>query len=57
MAIASKNSGLSIYAIAAQLRVPYSTAKSWGVKARPPADKRVLLARAPFLIPDSIWDG
>jgi hypothetical protein len=56
MAVAAKNSGLSIFAIAAHFHVPYSTAKSWGVKSKPPADKRALLARAPFLVPESTWD-
>lgn len=55
MALASRNSGLSIYEIAEKLRVPYSTAKSWGVKALPPDDKRTELSRSPYLVPVSAW--
>lgn len=55
MARASANSGLSIFAIALKLKVPYSTVKSWGVKSLPPDNHRATLAGKPYLVPETAW--
>jgi hypothetical protein len=55
VALASKNSGKSMFEIAAFLGESYDTVKTWNRRASAPERIMVRLAAAPFLVPLDDW--
>jgi hypothetical protein len=55
VALAARNSGKSMFEVAADLGVSYGAAKAWNRRKSAPVTARRALARSPYRVPASAW--